>query len=87
MRLFVATMPLTTTAAELRQLFYGYGSVAGVQIITERETGRARGGGFVDMPNATQAQAAMAGLNGTALGRRTLTVTEARPREERRERG
>jgi cold-inducible RNA-binding protein len=54
--------------------------------MTDRETGRSRGFGFVEMPDATQAQAAIAGLNGTALGGRTLTVNEARPREEQRPR-
>src|SRR4029453_12348712 len=53
------------------------------QIITDRETGRSRGFGFVEMPNAAEAQAAMAGLDGRSLGGRLLTVTEARPREER----
>jgi len=86
MRIFVANLAFTTTEAELERLFEPYGIVNRTQIITDRETGRSRGFGFVEMPNATEAQAAIAGLNGTALGGRTLTVNEARPREERRPR-
>jgi len=54
--------------------------------MTDRETGGSRGFGFVDMPHGTEARAAIAGLNGTALGGRALTVDEARPREGRRPR-
>jgi cold-inducible RNA-binding protein len=82
MRIFVANLAFTTTEAELERLFEPYGIVNRTQIITDRETGRSRGFGFVEMPNATEAQAAIAGLNGTALGGRTLTVNEARPRED-----
>jgi cold-inducible RNA-binding protein len=83
MRLFVGSLALTTSEAELRQVFTPYGRVERVQILQDRETGRSRGFGFVEMPDATQAQAAIAGLNGRSLGGRLLTVNEARPREER----
>ena len=83
MRIFVGSLALTTTEAELRQVFTPYGSVERVQILQDRETGRSRGFGFVEMPDATAAQAAIAGLNGRSLGGRLLTVNEARPREER----
>ena len=83
MRIFVGSLALTTPEAELRQLFTAYGRVERAQIITDRETGRSRGFGFVEMPNTAEAQAAIAGLNGRSLGGRLLTVTEARPREER----
>jgi cold-inducible RNA-binding protein len=82
MRIFVANIAFATTEEELERLFEPYGIVNRTQIITDRETGRSRGFGFVEMPDATEAQAAIAGLNGTALGGRTLTVNEARPREE-----
>ena len=84
MRIFVANLTWTTTEEELSQLFDAYGIVDRVQIVTDRETGRSRGFGFVEMPNTIEAHAAIANLNGTALGGRTLTVNEARPREERR---
>jgi len=86
MNIYVTNLAYTTTEEELSQLFEPYGSVESVRIITDRETGRSRGFGFVEMPDATEARAAIAGLNGTALGGRTLTVDEARPREERRPR-
>jgi cold-inducible RNA-binding protein len=82
MRIFVANIPFTTTEEELERLFHPYGSVDRVQIVTDRETGRSRGFGFVAMPDTTEAQAAIDGLHGTVFGGRTLTVNEARPREE-----
>ena len=83
MRIFVANLAWATTEDELSHLFEAYGVVESVRIITDRETGRSRGFAFVEMPNGTEARAAMAGLNGMSLGDRTLTVQEARPREER----
>jgi cold-inducible RNA-binding protein len=87
MNIFVGNLAFTTTEQELRACFETYGAVETVRIMTDRETGRARGFGFVEMPDAQEAQAAIAGLNGTALGGRSLTVNEARQREERRPRG
>ncbi len=78
MRIFVGSLALTTTEAELRQLFTHYGRVERVQILQDRETGRSRGFGFVEMPDAPAAQAAIAGLNGRSLDGRFLTVNEAR---------
>jgi hypothetical protein len=83
MHIFVGNLPFTATEAEVRQLFEGYGTVDTVRLLTDRETGQARGFGFVEMPNATEARAAIAGLNGTSLGGRPLTINEARPRDER----
>jgi cold-inducible RNA-binding protein len=81
MRIFVANIAFTTTEEELERLFEPYGIVNRVQIVTDRDTGRSRGFGFVEMPDATEAQVAIDGLNGTSLEDRTLTVNEARPRE------
>jgi cold-inducible RNA-binding protein len=83
MRIFVGNLAFTTTEEELSQLFEPYGIVERAQIVTDRETGRSRGFGFIEMPDATEAQAAIDGLNGTSLGGRPLTVNEARQREER----
>jgi RNA recognition motif-containing protein len=83
MRIFVGNLAWSTTEDELSQLFESYGIVDRAQIVTDRETGRSRGFGFVEMPDATEAQAAIAGLNGTSQGGRPLTVNEARQREER----
>jgi cold-inducible RNA-binding protein len=85
MRIFIGNLAFATTEEELGQLFEPYGTVERVQIVTDRETGRSRGFGFVEMPDAAEAQAAIAGLNGTSLGGRPLTVNEARQREERGE--
>ena len=81
-QIYVGNLAFTATEAEVRQLFEGYGTVDTIRLLTDRETGQARGFGFVEMPAATQARAAIAGLNGTSLGGRFLTVNEARPREE-----
>ena len=85
MNIFIGNLAFTATEAEVRQLFEAYGAVERVQIITDRETGRPRGFGFVEMPDTTEAQAAIAGLQGTAVKGRTLNINEARPREERDE--
>jgi len=83
MNIFVGNLAYTATVDEVRLLFATYGEVTSVQLLEDRDTGRPRGFGFVEMPDATQAQAAIAGLNGTNLGGRPLTINEARPREER----
>jgi hypothetical protein len=81
MRIFVGNLPRSTTEEDLAQRFHPYGAIASVHILTDRDTGRSRGFGFVEMPDASEAQAAIAGLNGTSLEGRPLTVSEAHPRE------
>ena len=81
MRIFVGNLSWETTEDELGEIFMPYSTVDRVQIATDRVTGRSRGFGFVEMPDDTQARAAIDGLNGTSLGGRQLTVSEARPRE------
>jgi RNA recognition motif-containing protein len=83
MEIFVSNIPFNTDAQEIRQLFEPYGAVGRVNIITDRETGRSRGFGFVEMPNANEAQAAIKGLQGTEMMGRALTINEARPRAPR----
>jgi len=80
-RVFIGGLPFTTSRDELRQLFEAYGVVEHVHLMTDWETGRSRGFAFVTMADAHEARAAMAGLNGIALGGRTVTVSEARERE------
>lgn len=82
-KIYVGNMSFNTTQAGLEQAFAVYGNVQNVAIITDRETGRPRGFGFVEMPNDQEADAAINALNGMDLDGRTLTVNEARPREER----
>jgi RNA recognition motif-containing protein len=81
--LYVGNLPHSTTEAELRTLFQAHGDVEKVSIVTDRETGRARGFGFVEMTNATEADKAIAALNGTELGGRALTINEAKPKADR----
>ena len=83
MHIFVGNLEFSATEQDIRQLFERYGVVDTVRIITDRETGRPRGFGFVEMSDDTAARAAIAGLQGAALGGRTLNVNEAKPREER----
>ena len=80
-RIYVGNLSFDTTEDGLRDAFGEHGSVAAVDIITDRETGRSRGFGFVEMQDDGEAGAAIAALNGTQLDGRTLTVNEARPRK------
>jgi len=81
--LYVGNLPHSTTEAELRQVFEPHGAVDKVTVVTDRETGRSRGFGFVEMTNASEADKAIAALNGTDLGGRPLTINEAKPKTER----
>jgi len=84
MNIYVGNLSRDVTEDELRQAFEGFGEVTAARIITDKLTGASRGFGFVEMPTKTEAQDAIAGLNGTEMKGRTLTVNEARPRRERR---
>src|SRR3984893_18644768 len=77
---FVGNMNFQTTEAELRALFEPFGQVTRVHIARDRETGRARGFAFVEMPNDAEAAKAMSGLDGKEVGGRALKVNEARPK-------
>jgi cold-inducible RNA-binding protein len=81
--IFVGNLDFNTGEDELRQMFEAHGQVDRVSIMTDRETGRSRGFGFVEMANAEEGDKAIAALNGTQLGGRTLNVNEARPKVER----
>ena len=81
--LYVGNLPHTTTEAELRTIFQAHGNVEKVSIVTDRETGRARGFAFVEMTDAGEADKAVAALNGTELGGRALKINEAKPKTER----
>jgi len=84
-RIFVGNLAFTATDHDIRQLFEPYGVVDMINIITDRDTGRSKGFGFVEMPDSQAAKAAIAGIQGQELDGRALTVNEARPREPRRE--
>ncbi len=85
MNIFVGNLAFGSTDQDIRQLFEPYGAVDKINIITDRDTGQPRGFGFVEMPDTRAAQSAIQGLQGKALGGRTLNVNEAKPREPRRE--
>jgi RNA recognition motif-containing protein len=80
MNIYVGNLSHGTTEQGLRAAFEGFGEVASVAIITDRETGQPRGFAFVEMPKKEEGQAALTGLNGQDLDGRTLKVSEAQPR-------
>ncbi len=82
-RLFVGGLPFATTSEELEQMFAAHGTVASARVITDRDTGRSKGFGFVEFESDDEGKAAESALNGTELGGRNLTVNQARPQEER----
>ena len=81
--IFVGNLSFNTGEDELRQLFEQYGQVDRVSILTDRDTGRSRGFGFVEMANSEEGDKAITALNGAQHGGRTLNVNEARPKAER----
>ena len=81
MKIYVGNLPYTTTEEELKELFIKFGQVEGTKVVTDRDTGRARGFGFVEMGDDEQAKKAIEALHSSQLGGRTLVVNEARPRE------
>ena len=82
-RVYVGSLPYATTDAKVEEIFSQYGSVTSVRIIIDKLTGRSKGFGFVEMSSSSEAQAAIAALNGSQLDGRNLTVNEARPPERR----
>jgi|SwirhirootsSR2_FD_contig_41_4940083_length_535_multi_7_in_0_out_0_1 cold-inducible RNA-binding protein len=82
-KLYVGNLSYSTTEDQVRELFSQVGAVESVSLITDRETGRAKGFGFVEMTTEAESQEAIKRFNGYTLDNRTLTVNEARPREER----
>ena len=81
--IFVGNLDFNTGEDELRRVFEPYGMVDRVSIVTDRDTGRSRGFAFVEMTNTEEGDKAIAGINGTQVGGRTLNVNEARPKAER----
>ncbi|MEW5988736.1 MAG: RNA-binding protein, partial [Chloroflexota bacterium] len=83
MNIYVGNLSFETTEDDLRKAFTGFGQVSSVAIILDKFSGKSRGFAFVEMSNAAEAKAAIEGLNGKEIDGRSLTVNEARPREER----
>ena len=86
-KLYCGNLSFNVSSSDLEQLFSQFGSVESAQVIADRETGRSKGFGFVEMASEQEAQAAINGLNETEHDGRALTVNEARPREDRESRG
>src|SRR5438132_142107 len=82
-KLYVGNLSYDVDSSALEQLFAPHGTVESAQIITDRDTGRSKGFGFVEMSSDAEAQAAIAAMNGKENNGRALTVNEAKPREER----
>jgi RNA recognition motif-containing protein len=82
-KVYVGNLNYSTTSADLEQMFAPYGKVESATVIEDRDSGRSKGFGFVEMSNDAEAQAAIAALNGKEVDGRTLKVNEARPREDR----
>ena len=87
MKLYVGNLPYSMTDADLEQLFAPHGTVQSAQVIMDRDTGRSKGFGFVELGSAQEGQAAIQALHDQEINGRKLTVNEARPREERGPRG
>ncbi|MBM3960094.1 MAG: RNA-binding protein [SAR202 cluster bacterium] len=83
MKIFVGNLSYSTNNEELRAAFAAFGEVADAVVVTDRETQRSRGFGFVEMPDAEAAKSAISALNGKEIGGRAVSVSEARPREDR----
>jgi RNA recognition motif-containing protein len=83
MNIYVGNLSYGMSEDELREAFAAHGEVSSVKILLDRETGRSRGFGFVEMPNQSEGETAISQLNGKELGGRALRVNEARPRERR----
>jgi len=81
MKMYVGNLSFSTTESQLQALFEPHGAVASASLVMDRDTGRPRGFGFVEMPNDAEAKAAMAALSGKNVDGRDLTVNEAKPRE------
>jgi len=87
LKLYVGNLAYGMTDSDLQNLFGAHGTVRSAQVIMDRDTGRSKGFGFVEMESSEQAQAAIRAMNGQDINGRALTVNEARPREERAGRG
>src|SRR6185369_3198643 len=82
-KLFVGGLPFSTTDDEMKEVFAAHGTVVSAVVVKDRDTGRSKGFGFVEFENDDEGKAAEKALNGTDMGGRSITVNEARPKEDR----
>jgi len=85
-KLFVGGLPFSTTDDEMKELFAAHGTVASATVVRDRETGRSKGFGFVEYENDDEGKKAESALNNSELGGRTISVQQARPKEDRPQR-
>lgn len=85
-KLYVGNLPYSTTSDDLRDLFAAYGTIVSADVVTDRDTGRSKGFGFVEIEEDDKAMAAIEALHGQDMNGRALVVNEARPREPREDR-
>lgn len=82
-KVFVGGLPFSTTDDEMREAFAAHGAVASANVVRDRESGRSKGFGFVEFENDDEGKAAETALNGSEMGGRTISVAEARPKEDK----
>ena len=82
-KLFVGGLPFSTTDDEMKEVFAAHGTVASAVVVKDRDTGRSKGFGFVEFENDDEGKAAEQALNGSDMGGRSITVNQARPKEDR----
>ena len=82
-KVFVGGLPFSTTDDELREIFAAHGAVASANVVRDRESGRSKGFGFVEFENDEEGKAGEKALNGSEIGGRTISVAEARPKEDK----
>ena len=83
MKLYIGNLPYNVTEEQLTESFTAYGEVSSLELITDKISGRSKGFGFVEMPNNSEADTAIKGLNETQMGGRTIKVNQAQPRGKR----
>jgi RNA recognition motif-containing protein len=86
MEIYVGSLPYSTTECELKEAFTGFGEISSVRLVCDKVSGKSKGFGFVEMPNSSEADAAIEALNASSFQGRDIKVNQAKPKEERSQR-